>query len=248
MLNLNNKNIFVSAAGAGIGRAVALLAAEAGARVTATDISNVGLESLSNNINTEVLDVTDSTQTEHFFKQGPVFDGIVNMAGWVHHGKVIDTQIFDWHKSFKINVDSMFYVLSAALPLMIASNKGGSIVNMASLASSLKGFSHRAAYSSSKAAVIGLTKSIAVDHIKDGIRCNAICPGTIETPSLHERIKTLSKELGSIEKARSWFEERQPMKRLGQPKEIAALIIYLLSDEGAYATGQCHIIDGGIMS
>jgi 2-keto-3-deoxy-L-fuconate dehydrogenase len=248
MLNLNNKNIFVSAAGAGIGRAVALLAAEAGAQVTATDISKVGLESLNNNISTEVLDVTDSTQTEHFFKQAPVFDGIVNMAGWVHHGKVIDTQITDWHKSFKINVDSMFYVLSAALPLMIASNKGGSIVNMASLASSLKGFSHRAAYSSSKAAVIGLTKSIAVDHIKDGIRCNAICPGTIETPSLHERIKTLSKELGSIEKAQSWFEERQPMKRLGQPKEIAALIIYLLSDEGAYATGQCHIIDGGIMS
>ena len=131
---------------------------------------------------------------------------------------------------------------------MIASNKGGSIVNMASLASSLKGFSHRAAYSSSKAAVIGLTKSIAVDHIKDGIRCNAICPGTIETPSLHERIKTLSKELGSIEKARSWFEERQPMKRLGQPKEIAALIVLSPSDEGAYATGQCHIIDGGIMS
>ena len=248
MLNLNNKNIFVSAAGAGIGRAVALLAAEAGAQVTATDISKVGLESLNNNINTEVLDVTDSTQTEHFFKQAPVFDGIVNMAGWVHHGTVIDTKITDWHKSFKINVDSMFYVLSAALPRMIASNKGGSIVNMASLASSLKGFSHRAAYSSSKAAVIGLTKSIAVDHIKDGIRCNAICPGTIETPSLHERIKTLSKELGSIEKARSWFEERQPMKRLGQPKEIAALIVYLLSDEGAYATGQCHIIDGGIMS
>ena len=175
MFNLKNKNIFVSAAGAGIGRAVALLAAEAGAQVTATDISNVGLESLSNNISTEVLDVTDSTQTEHFFNQGLVFDGIVNMAGWVHHGKVIDTQIFDWHKSFKINVDSMFYVLSAALPRMIASNKGGSIVNMASLASSLKGFSHRAAYSSSKAAVIGLTKSIAVDHIKDGIRCNAIC-------------------------------------------------------------------------
>ena len=151
MLTLNNKNIFVSAAGAGIGRAVALLAAEAGAQVMATDISNNGLKSLSNNnISTEILDVTDSNKTEYFFKQHPVFDGIVNMAGWVHHGTVIDTQIDDWHKSFKINVDSMFYVLSAALPGMIASKNGGSIVNMASLASSLKGFSHRAAYSSSK--------------------------------------------------------------------------------------------------
>ena len=249
MFNLNNKNIFVSAAGAGIGRAVALLAAKAGAKVTATDINDGGLLSLSNNnISTEILDVTDNTQIAQFFKKRPVFDGIVNMAGWVHHGKVIDTQIDDWHNSFKINVDSMFYVLSAALPKMITSKNGGSIVNMASLASSLKGFKHRAAYSASKAAVIGLTKSIAVDHIEDGIRCNAICPGTIETPSLQERIKTLSNELGSVEKARNWFIDRQPMKRLGQPNEIATLIIYLLSDEGAYATGQCHIIDGGTMS
>ena len=249
MLTLNNKNIFVSAAGAGIGRAVALLAAKAGAQVTATDINREGIENLTNdNISSEILDVTDSTQTAHFFKSRPAFDGVVNMVGWVHHGKVIDTKIDDWHNSFKINVDSMFYVLSAALPKMINSKNGGSIVNMASLASSVKGFKHRAAYSASKAAVIGLTKSIAVDHIDDGIRCNAICPGTIETPSLHERIKTLSKELGSIEKARNWFVERQPMKRLGQPNEIATLIIYLLSDDGAYATGQCHIIDGGTMS
>ena len=249
MLTLNNKNIFVSAAGAGIGRAVALLAAEAGAKVTATDINDEGLKSLTcSNISTEILDVTANTQIIQFFNKHPVFDGIVNMAGWVHHGKVIDTQIDDWHNSFKINVDSMFYVLKAALPKMIASKDGGSIVNMASLASSLKGFKYRAAYSSSKAAVIGLTKSIAVDHIQDGIRCNAICPGTIETPSLAERVKILSNELGSIEKAQNWFVDRQPMKRLGQPNEIATLIIYLLSDDGAYATGQCHIIDGGTMS
>ena len=159
MLNLNNKNIFVSAAGAGIGRAVAILAAKAGAKVTATDITIEGLESLvHHNISTNILDVTDSNQTANFFKKCPVFDGIVNMAGWVHHGKVIDTKIDDWHNSFKINVDSMFYVLSSALPKMIDSKNGGSIVNMASLASSVKGFKHRAAYTASKAAVIGLTK------------------------------------------------------------------------------------------
>ena len=119
---------------------------------------------------------------------------------------------------------------------------------MASLASSLKGFKFRTAYSASKAAVIGLTKSIAVDYVESGIRCNAICPGTIETPSLHDRINSLSKEFGSKEKAQNWFKDRQPMKRLGQPNEIAKLIIYLLSDDGSYATGQCHIIDGGTMT
>ena len=144
--------------------------------------------------------------------------------------------------------DSMYYVISAALPKILLTKKVASIINMASLASSLKGFKSRAAYSASKAAVIGLTKSIAVDYVEKGVRCNAICPGTIETPSLHKRIDDLSKELGSKEKAQNWFKDRQPMKRLGQPDEIAKLIIYLLSDDGAYATGQCYIIDGGTMS
>ena len=141
----------------------------------------------------------------------------------------------------------MFYVLRAALPAVIAEGSG-SVVNMASLASSVKGFPYRAAYRASKAAVIGLTKSIAADHMCDGIRAKAICPGTVETPSLAARIEALSFKMGSIEKARAWFVDRQPMKRLGQPDEIAKLVIYLLSDDGAYATGQAYIIDGGTMA
>ena len=141
----------------------------------------------------------------------------------------------------------MYYVIRAALPKILLTGKGASIVNMASLASSLKGFKFRTAYSASKGAVIGLTKSIAIDYVEKGIRCNAVCPGTIETPSLSDRIKALSEKLGSEEKARDWFTKRQPMRRLGQPNEIAQLIIYLLSDDGAYATGQCQVIDGGTM-
>ena len=249
MLTLKDKKVFVSGAGAGMGRAVSLLAGQAGASVIATDINKTALKGLeTKNITTSVLDVTNKNQVIEFFNNNCVFDGIVNMAGWVHHGQIVETKEQDWHKSFKINVDSMYYVISAALPKILLKGKGASIVNMASLASSLKGFKFRTAYSSSKAAVIGLTKSIAVDYVEKGIRCNAICPGTIETPSLHDRITALSNELGSKEKAQNWFKDRQPMKRLGQPNEIAKLIIYLLSDDGAYATGQCHIIDGGTMT
>ncbi|MDG2473971.1 MAG: SDR family oxidoreductase [Paracoccaceae bacterium] len=249
MLTLKDKKVFVSGAGAGMGRAVSLLAGQAGASVIATDINKTALKGLeTKNITTSVLDVTNKNQVIEFFNNNCVFDGIVNMAGWVHHGQIVETKEQDWHKSFKINVDSMYYVISAALPKILLNGKGASIVNMASLASSLKGFKFRTAYSSSKAAVIGLTKSIAVDYVEKGIRCNAICPGTIETPSLHDRITALSNELGSKEKAQNWFKDRQPMKRLGQPNEIAKLIIYLLSDDGAYATGQCHIIDGGTMT
>ena len=249
MLTLNNKKIFVSGASAGMGRAVSLLAAQAGAQVIATDINEVSLKELrAQNITTKVLDVTNKDHVTHFFNDNDTFDGIVNIAGWVYHGQIIETKEEDWHKSFKINVDSMYYVISSALPKILLTKKGASIVNMASLASSIKGFKFRAAYGASKAAVIGLTKSIAVDYVEKGIRCNAICPGTIETPSLHDRINALSKEVGSKEKAWNWFKDRQPMKRLGQPDEIAKLIIYLLSDDGAYATGQCHIIDGGTMT
>ena len=249
MLNLINKKIFVSGAGAGMGKAVSLLAAQAGAQVIATDINKELLKELNTrNITTTVLDVTNRSHVTKFFNNNYAFDGVVNMAGWVHHGQIVETKEKDWHKSFQINVDSMYYVISAALPKILLTKKVASIINMASLASSLKGFKSRAAYSASKAAVIGLTKSIAVDYVEKGVRCNAICPGTIETPSLHKRIDDLSKELGSKEKAQNWFKDRQPMKRLGQPDEIAKLIIYLLSDDGAYATGQCYIIDGGTMS
>ena len=159
------------------------------------------------------------------------------MAGWVHHGRLTDSSDEDWQRSFQINVDSMFYVLRAALPKMLLVS-GGSVVNMASLASSVNGFAYRAAFSASKAAVIGLTKSVAVDYMADNVRANAICPGTIESESLKKRNTGLAEELGDVNKARAWFVDCQPMKRLGQPDEIAKLILYLLSDDGAYATGQ----------
>ncbi len=159
------------------------------------------------------------------------------MAGWVHHGRLTDLSDEDWQRSFQINVDSMFYVLRAALPKMLLVS-GGSVVNMASLASSVNGFAYRAAFSASKAAVIGLTKSVAVDYMADNVRANAICPGMIESESLKKRNTSLAEELGDANKARAWFVDCQPMKRLGQPDEIAKLILYLLSDGGAYATGQ----------
>ena len=248
MLDLSNKRIFVSGAGAGIGKSVSILAREAGASVLATDKDESSLSELGRSkIKTAILDVTDKDAVENFFTYQKAFDGLVNAAGWVHHGTILNTSQEDWEQSFRVNIDSMFYVINAALPKIIFEGKGGSIVNIASLASSMKGFQSRAAYGSSKAAVIGLTKACAVDFIHDKIRFNAICPGTIETPSLHNRISELAKELGDYQKAINWFVDRQPMKRLGQPHEIAKLVIYLLSDDGSYATGQCHVIDGGSM-
>ena len=249
MLSLEGKHIFISGAGSGMGRATATLAADAGAKVFATDINHKSLLSIrAKNICTNYLDVTDRSAVKKYFQENNAFDGIVNMAGWVHHGTVLETKENAWRQSFNINVDSMFHVITAAIPKIIENSKGASIVNMASLASSVKGFKLRAAYGASKGAVIGLTKSVAVDFLSEGIRCNAICPGTINTPSLETRISELAVKLGSIDKAREWFISRQPMKRLGSPNEIGKLIIYLLSDDGAYATGQSYIIDGGTMS
>ena len=245
MISLQGKRIFISGAAAGMGYSVARLAAAAGAEIHATDITSDGLKELAEDgVHTELLDVTNKPDVSSYFAGRPDFDGIVNMAGWVHHGTLTQTSSEDWHRSFALNLDSMFYVLHAAIPGLIRQG-GGSIVNMASLASSVKGFPFRAGYSASKAAVIGLTKSVAVDYMADGIRCNAICPGTIETPSLHGRMAVMAEKLGSAEKARNWFVSRQPMGRLGQPDEIASLILYLLSDAGSYATGQPFIIDGG---
>ena len=248
MISLTGKRIFVSGAAAGMGYSVARLAAAAGAEVHATDISSNGLQSLADDgLHTDLLDVTEQADVSAYFAAREDFDGLVNMAGWVHHGSLIQTELADWHQSFRVNLDSMYFVLHAPHPGMIRRG-GGSIVNMASLASSVKGFPFRAAYSASKAAVIGLTKSVAVDYMPDGIRCNAICPGTIETPSLNGRMSEMSEKLGSAEAARDWFISRQPMGRLGQPDEIASLILYLLSDLGAYATGQPFIVDGGTLS
>ena len=247
-MKLADKRIFISAAGAGMGETVARFALEAGAEVYATDLSPVGLEKLKSfGAKTQVLDVTDKKLIDEYFSSMPDFDGVVNMAGWVHHGTILDVSEAEWRTSFKINLDSMYFIIRATIP-GLQRKGGGSIVNMASLASSVKGFPFRAAYSASKAAVIGLTKSVAVDFMSDGIRCNAICPGTIETPSLHDRMNTMAKKLGSKKAAKEWFVSRQPMGRLGQPGEIASLIIYLLSDAGSYATGQPFIVDGGTIA
>ena len=247
-MKLADKRIFVSAAGAGMGETVARLALEAGAEVYATDLSPAGLERLKSfGAKTQVLDVTEKKLIDEYFSSMPDFDGVVYMAGWVHHGTILDVSEADWRKSFTVNLDSMYFIIRATIP-GLKRNGGGSIVNMASLASSVKGFPFRAAYSASKAAVIGLTKSVAVDFMSDGIRCNAICPGTIETPSLHDRMNTMAKKLGSKKAAKEWFVSRQPMGRLGQPGEIASLIIYLLSDAGSYATGQPFIVDGGTIA
>ena len=247
-MKLADKRIFVSAAGAGMGETVARFAVEAGAEVYATDLSPVGLEKLKSfGAKTQVLDVTDKKLIDEYFSSMPDFDGVVNMAGWVHHGTILDVSEAEWRTSFKINLDSMYFIIRATIP-GLQRKGGGSIVNMASLASSVKGFPFRAAYSASKAAVIGLTKSVAVDFMSDSIRCNAICPGTIETPSLHDRMNTMAEKLGSKRAAKEWFVSRQPMGRLGQPGEIASLIIYLLSDAGSYATGQPFIVDGGTIA
>jgi len=248
MITLKGKRIFVTGAAAGMGRSIAVLSKQAGAEVLATDISPEGLAELEPmGIKTANLDATDKDAIEALFAREAPFTGIVNTAGWVHHGTVTETDDEAWRRSFLINLDSMFYVIRAGLPGMIE-NGGGSIVNMASIASSIKGFKFRAAYSSSKAAVIGLTKSVAVDYMDDGIRCHAICPGTTETPSLHDRMNELADELGGFDAARQWFVDRQPMKRLGQPDEIGKFVLYLLSDDGNFATGQSYIIDGGILA
>lgn len=229
-----------------MGRAIATQAAELGADVLATDVNMDELSTLEG-VRIARLDVLDVDAIEALFAAQPAFDGIVNTAGWVHHGTVLDAGPEDWHTAFRINVDSIFHITRAALPKMVE-NGGGTIVNMASLASSLKGFPFRAAYASSKAAVIGLTKSVAVDFMGDGIRCHAICPGTVRTPSLEGRIAALAEKLGSQEEAEDFFNSRQPMGRLGTAEEQAKLACFLLSDAAAYATGQCYIMDGGTLA
>lgn len=248
MIELNRKKIYVSAAAAGIGRATAILAAKRGATVYATDIDGDGLSSLADlGMKTEVLDGTDMMAVEAYFDREPAFDGILNAVGFVHQGSLAECEPDMWRKSFTINVDSLYFVLRAAIPKM-AENGGGSIVNIASVVSSLKGFVNRFAYGATKAAVIGVTKSIAVDYMNKGIRSNAICPGTIESPSLQQRMDELGKTMGGYEAARRAFIARQPIGRLGKPEEVAELAAYLLSDAAAFTTGQTHVIDGGILA
>jgi 2-keto-3-deoxy-L-fuconate dehydrogenase len=241
---LSGKHALITAAGAGIGRATALAFADAGAHVLATDIDGDALASLAAvhpSITTQVLDVTDPAAIATLVGAAGPIDTLFNCAGYVHAGTILDTDEASWRRSFSINVDSMFHLCKAVLPGMLERG-GGSIVNMSSVASSIKGVPNRFAYSATKAAVIGLTRSIAADFVARGVRCNAICPGTVKTPSLEQRVRALG---GDQEAAWRSFTDRQPMGRLGRPEEIAALALYLASDEASFTTGTIHVVDGG---
>lgn len=241
---LVGKHCLLTAAGAGIGRATALAFAREGAQVLATDIDAAALQSLAKEndaIRTAMLDVTDPAQTAALIDANPVVDVLFNCAGWVHAGTLLDTDEDGWRRSFAINVDSMFHLCKAVLPGMLDRGRG-SIVNMASAASSVKGVPNRFAYGATKAAVIGLTKAIAADYVARGVRCNAICPGTVKSPSLDQRVAALGGNSDAVWKR---FIDRQPMGRLGTPEEIAALAVYLASDESSFTTGAIHVIDGG---
>ncbi len=246
MDRLKGKRAFLTAAGAGIGRATALAFAAEGAEVIATDINPELLADLKGKVaETGSLDVRDTAAVEAMAKRLGAVEVLFNCAGFVHHGTVLTTSDADWDFSFDINVKSMHRTIRAFLPAMLEKGRGA-IVNIASGASSVRGIPNRYVYGASKAAVIGLTKSVAADYIKEGIRANAICPGTIESPSLDQRIATQAREQGkSLETIRQAFIDRQPMGRLGKPEEIAALAVYLAGDESSYTTGQIFLADGG---
>ena len=242
---LKDKKSLITAAGKGIGRSTVLAFVHEGARVLATDIDQDSLDSLKKEcpeIETRLLDVTNPEEIQAIARETGAIDVLFNCAGFVHHGTLLDCEESDWEFSFDLNVRSMYRMIRAFLPAMLKTG-GGSIVNMSSVASSVKGLPNRFVYGASKAAVVGLTKSVAMDFIKQGIRCNAICPGTVESPSLQERIKAQG---GNFEDVKAAFVARQPIGRIGTPEEIAALVVYLASDESAYTTGVAWSIDGGM--
>ena len=243
---LAGKTAIVTAAAQGIGRATALAFAAEGAEVLATDINAAKLsEIVGPGIKTAALDVLDPKAVEAMAAWlGPV-DIVFNCAGFVHQGTVLEASEAEWDFAFDLNVRSMFRMIRAFLPGMIGKG-GGSIVNMASVASSVKGIPNRFIYGASKAAVIGLTKSVAADYVKQNVRCNCICPGTVQSPSLDDRIAANAAAAGSLDAARAAFVARQPLGRLGRPEEIAALAVYLACDDSVFVTGQALVIDGGI--
>ena len=243
---LAGKVAVCTAAGQGIGRAVAEAFVAEGATVYASDLDAQKLTGLDHagNAHLTALDVTDSAAVKAYLDSIETPDILFNCAGYVHHGTVLDCDEAAWDFSFDLNVKAMHRTISALLPRML-DNGGGSIINVASAASSIKAVANRYVYMASKAAVVGLTRSVAVDFVKRGIRCNAICPGTIESPSLDGRIAELGQSLGGTDKARAAFVERQPMGRIGRPAEIAHLAVYLASDESAFTTGTTQVIDGG---
>ncbi len=240
---LAGKKALITAAAAGIGRATTLAFAAEGAEVVATDVDMDKLAALDGKkgITTRRLDVRDGAAVDALAKELGALDVLFNCAGYVHHGTVLDTSEKDWDFSFDLNVKSMYRAIRAFLPAMLASGRGASIINVSSGASSVRGIPNRFVYGTTKAAVVGLTKSIAADYIKQGIRCNAIAPGTIQTPSLDDRINAQ----GGTEAVRKAFIDRQPMGRLGTAEEIAHLVVYLASDESGFTTGGLHIVDGG---
>jgi 2-keto-3-deoxy-L-fuconate dehydrogenase len=241
MGRLSGKTAFLTAAGQGIGRASALAMAAEGARVIATDINADLLTTLaSDSIETHVLDVRDKAAVSAMAAKVGAVDVLFNCAGFVAHGTILDCDEDQWTFSFDLNVTAMHRITRAFLPAMLA-NGGGSVINMSSAASSIIAAPNRYVYGATKAAVIGMTKSIAADFITKGIRCNAICPGTIESPSLHDRIRAT----GDLEAGRAAFMSRQPMGRFGTVEEIAALVVYLASDDSSLTTGTAQIIDGG---
>jgi 2-keto-3-deoxy-L-fuconate dehydrogenase len=240
---LTGKRALITAAAQGIGRATAVAMAREGALVLATDVSTALLADLQAEagVSTDRLDVTDGAEIARLAREQSAFDVLVNVAGFVHHGSILECDQSDYGFSMNLNVKSMYRMVQAFLPAMLDQG-GGSIVNVASVCSSLKGLPNRFIYGTSKAAVIGLTKSVAADYVRRGVRCNAIAPGTIQSPSLDERIAAFD----DPEAARRDFIARQPMGRLGTAEEIAAIAVYLAADESAYTTGQVFVVDGGI--
>jgi 2-keto-3-deoxy-L-fuconate dehydrogenase len=241
---LAGKVAVITGAGQGIGRAAALAFATAGSTVWAVDRNAAALDTLQAEqplLDVEVLDVTDGPGIARFAKEAGTIDVLFNCAGYVHAGSILDCTESDWDDAMNDNVRSMFLVTKAFLPGMIDGG-GGSIINMSSVVSSVSGVPGRFVYGTSKAAVIGLTKAIAADFVADGIRCNAIAPGTVDTPSLRDRLPAYDDPQAALAE----FIARQPMGRLGTPQEIAALAVYLASDEAAYTTGSVHVADGGM--
>ena len=242
-MRLKNKTALVTAAGQGIGRASALALAAEGAQVWATDVNPSLLKSYEGveRIRAVQLDVLDKASITRVIGEMPAIDVLFNCAGFVHNGSIQQATDEEWNFALNLNVRAQFWSIQAALPKMLAQG-GGSIINMASVCSSIKGLPNRFIYGTTKAAVIGLTKSVAADYVADGIRCNAICPGTVDTPSLQDRIAAHD----DPDQARRNFVARQPMGRLARPEEIAPLVVVLASDESVFVTGQSYAVDGGI--